>query len=224
MSRLHLILTVVMATAFAQASGQSHSSHQSPPAQASNQQTVGVPAGLGKTRVMSGTVDFLDSVNRRVVVKEADGRASMINMGPQVKGFENLRRGDKVTIRSSEALALAIAKNEEGDTGEIRQLVEANAARQDPAGGKPGVVTTGRSTLVANVYQIDRDAGTVTLRGTDGVPVELSVRDAQALQGISLNDQVVVSYVEATALSVEAGSTSAAVGGGASEGANRGQP
>lgn len=209
MSR-HLISFVIFAIASTQGAGAqqlngtTNSGQDPPPGATRGQQTDALAAGLGNTRVTSGVVESVDADKRRVLVKQANGGTAMIVMGPNVHNFKNLRQGDRVTIKSSEALALAIAKKEEGETGEIRQRVEANATRQDPPGSKPGLMSMERSTLVANVYQIDRDAGTVTLRGIDGIPVELRVQDVQALQGIGIDDQVVVSYIQATVFSVDA--------------------
>ena len=78
-------------------------------------------------------------------------------------------------MRYTEATSLAIAKGgigTESQIGEIRTKVEADAARQAEAGGKPGMSAMERSTLVANVFEIDRERGILTLRGTDGVPVD----------------------------------------------------
>lgn len=215
MSKLHKILPLAIAAVFAQGASAQQPSNATSGAQ---QGSAAAPVGVVYTRTLSGTVEAIDTSARRAVLKGEDGTMTVVVMGPQVKDFNNLKKGDEVTVKYSEALALAVAKGDQRDLGEIRRWVEAEAVRQGPAGGKPSLSAMERTTLVANVFQIDRQAGTLTLRGTSGVPVQMRVQDKKSLQGIEKNDQVVVSYMEAAALSVERGSSSASSSGKAGEG------
>lgn len=159
-----------------------------------------------ETVSIRGKVIAIDPAKRQVVVRGNQGHMATMYVGPNVRNFENLKLGDQVTMRYTEALALAIAKGgTESQLGEIRTKVEADAARQAAPGGKPGVAAMERATLVANVFQIDRERGVVTLRGTDGVPVDIKVPDKSALDQLKLNDQVVIGYRQSAALSIEPG-------------------
>lgn len=53
----------------------------------------------------------------------------------------------------------------------------------------PAMMAMERTTVVANVFNVDRERGTLTLRGTDGVPVEIRVPDKQTLSQINKDDQ-----------------------------------
>jgi hypothetical protein len=200
MSKLHKILPLAIAAALAQGASAQQPSKATNAAQPDS---ATAPVGIANTRTLSGAVESFDTAHRRVVLQGEDGTMTTVVMGPSVKDFNNLKKGDKVSIRYSEAVALAVAKGDQKDLGEIRQRVEAEALRQGPPGGKPSLSAMERTTLVANVFHIDRQAGTLTLRGTSGVPVQMRVQDKKSLQGIEKNDQVVVSFIEATALSVE---------------------
>jgi hypothetical protein len=225
MSKLHKILPLAIAAIFAQVAGAQQPSKGGSSAQ---QSPATAPVGVASTRTVSGTVESIDTADRRVVLKGEGGAMVTVVMGPQVKDFGNLKKGDEITIRYSEATVLALAKGDQNDLGEIRRRVEAEAVRQSPAGGKPGLSAMERTTLMANVFQIDRQAGMITLRGTEGVPVEMRVQDKKLLQGIEKNDQVVVSYMEAAALSVDSRSSSASSGSksgqGGSSAATSGSP
>lgn len=184
-------------------------------------QGPGNPAVLGPVAnvdraQMTGTVQQIDRERRLVTIRSDDGRSVVMAAGPDVRNFENLKKGDRVDATFSEATALAVAKGGTGrdfDLGEIRTRVEAQAASQAPAGGKPGMKAMERTTLVANVFQIDRDRGILTLRGTSGEPVDVRA-SKEALKGISKDDQVVISYVQAAAVTIEPSTKSA--GGGSS--------
>lgn len=157
---------------------------------------------------LSGRVTAIDAAKRLVSVKGSDGRMATLFMGPDVRNFENLKVGDEVTARYTEARSLAIAKGEKGneaEIGELRVKIEAEAARQASQGGKPGMSVMERTTAVANVFQIDRQRGIVTLRGTSGVPVPVKVADTRLLDQIGLNDQIVIGYRHAAAISIEPG-------------------
>lgn len=166
------------------------------------------PVAAVETTTISGTVAVINPMTRQVVVKRDNGRPMSMYVGPNLRNFDNLKLGDKVTIRHTEALALAIAKGGPGNEaklGEIRSKVEADAARQAAPGGKPGMSAMERTTLVANVFEIDRQRGILTLRGTDGVPLDIKVADKKTLDQIKPDDQVVIAYRQSAALSIEPG-------------------
>lgn len=211
MQTLHKVLPLAIAAVFAQGAGAAQASAEKA-GSAQQAATAGAPVAIGTTRTASGTIESIDSAQRRVVIKGDDGGSATMFVGPQVKDFENLKTGDKVTLQFNEAIALAVAKSDKGDLGEIRRRVESAAVSQAPAGGKPGIAAMERTTVAANVFEIDKDSGTLTLRGTEGKPMQMKVRDKQALKDIEKNDQVIVSYVEASVLSIKPGSSESSAG------------
>ncbi|MBA3597238.1 MAG: hypothetical protein H0W40_07660 [Methylibium sp.] len=167
------------------------------------------------TVAITGKVSHIDRTKRTVAVRSDDGRMATLVVGPNVPNFDTIDLGDRVTMHYTEAVSLAIAKGGIGTDdvklGEIRTKIEADAARK-AQDGMPGMAAMERTTLVANVFQIDRQRGVLTLRGTDGVPVEIKVPDKQALDQIQLNDQVVVGYRQAAAVSIDEGGAMAGQG------------
>lgn len=169
---------------------------------------------------LSGEVTAIDRAARTVAVRGDDGAVATLTVGPNVNNFDRLQPGDRVTLRYSEAVSLALAKGS-GDTdaqlGEIRTKVEADSSRQvAPGAGKPGLAVTDRTTVVANVFEIDRERGLLTLRGTDGVPVDIKVEDRQALAQFDVNDQIVIAYREAAVVSIQPGKPNVDPGTGVS--------
>lgn len=184
------------------------------PGQPQGTSAVEGPTVAVSTASITGKVTAIDRSERTVAVRGDDGRAAKLTVGANVPNFHTIDIGDEVTMRYTEAVSLALAKGGLGtdaQLGEIRTKVEADAARR-AKDGMPGMAAMERTTLVANVFQIDRQRGVLTLRGTDGVPVEIKVPDKQALDQIALDDQVVIGYRQAAAVSIEPGDASGAAG------------
>lgn len=161
---------------------------------------------------IAGEVTDIDRAERRVAVRGTDGRVATLFVGPGVRNFDNLALGDEVTMNYTEAVSVAIARSGPDGAGatdpqaaEIRAKVEADTAGQAAAGGKPGMAAVEETTLVANVFRIDRQRGVLTLRGTDDVPLDVKVPDKAALDDIDVNDQVVIGYREAAVVSIQPG-------------------
>ncbi len=168
------------------------------------------PAVTLATTGITGEVTDIDRAERTVAVRDSAGRTATVKVGANVPNFDTIDLGDTVTMRYTEAVSLAIAKGgagTEAQLGEIRTKVEADAARK-ANDGMPGMAAMERTTLVANVFKIDRKGGVLTLRGTDGVPVSIKVSDKHALDAIKLDDQIVIGYVQAAAVSIEPSTTS----------------
>ncbi|HET6599356.1 MAG TPA: hypothetical protein VFG60_05285 [Burkholderiaceae bacterium] len=180
------------------------------PKQAPVATAVTGPVIAGTTTAITGKVTRIDRDERMVVVRDKNGKMATVKVGANVPNFDTIDMGDTVTMRYTEAVSLAIAKGGLGtdaQLGEIRTKVQADAAAK-AKDGMPGMATMEQATLVANVFQIDRKRGVLTLRGTDGVPVSIKVPDKTALAAIKLDDQVVIGYLQAAAVSIEPGTRS----------------
>ena len=73
------------------------------------------------------------------------------------------------------------------------------APAQKPTGKGAASVTKVRGTVAG----VDKDAGTVTLKGPKGRTVTIEVRDKQKLDMIKVGDPVVAAYMEAVAFRVQ---------------------
>ncbi|MGE0315066.1 MAG: hypothetical protein AB7P21_25905 [Lautropia sp.] len=165
------------------------------------QSATPAPAVVGSTLSMNGTVESIDTSDRSLKLKTKDGNSLTMHVGDTIRNFDKIKKGDEVAVRYTEAIAVALAK---GGSDDIRKRVETMSSAQ-PEQGRPGMAATERTTVVANVFEIDKDAGKLTLRGPQGDPVEIRVNDKQSLQDIGKGDQVAISYVEASALAIQPG-------------------
>jgi len=97
-------------------------------------------------------------------------------------------------------VARAIVQN--ADTA-IRVYVEADGPDWPPGIPGSGDVDAHRETVVANVIDIDHDAGRVLLLPTGRAALRLRVPDPALLAGLERGDQVIATYVPPTAVSIE---------------------
>lgn len=160
------------------------------------------------TNVVVGTITDIQRERRTLTARTDSGRIIKMAVGPEVHNFGQLKQGDLVTIRYTEAEAFALSKNPgQGQASGIRSTVEASAATQAPQGAqRPSIGATERTTIVANVFDIDKQRGILTLRGTSGDTVDIRT-NPKALEQIDKNDQVVISYMQATAVDIRPGNT-----------------
>jgi Cu/Ag efflux protein CusF len=73
----------------------------------------------------------------------------------------------------------------------------------------PGKSTTSVTKVRGTVSAIDKEAGTVTLKGPKGNTLTLDVKDRQKLDMIKVGDPVVAAYVESVAFRVQKAGTAA---------------
>jgi Cu/Ag efflux protein CusF len=85
---------------------------------------------------------------------------------------------------------------------------KAPAPAEKPIGKGAASVTKVRGTVAA----VDKDAGTVTLKGPKGRTVTIEVKDKQKLDMIKVGDPVVAAYVEAVAFRVQKAGSGATPG------------
>ncbi|WP_119153398.1 hypothetical protein [Caldimonas tepidiphila] len=158
------------------------------------------------TSVIEGTVTGVDRANRLMMARDQNGREFVLAVGRDVPQFDKLQQGDRVTLRYSEAEALALAKrtDERQALDEMGARVEAAAAQ---AANSSELARQGAAepvTVAAQVHRVDPSRGVLTLRTTDGMPVDI-LTSPQALGQIAPNDQIVISFVPPTAVEIAPG-------------------
>ena len=67
-------------------------------------------------RVETGTVEAIEASSRTVTLKKADGTFVTTVAGPDIKRFEEIKIGDKVTARYYENVVVRLKQPGEADT------------------------------------------------------------------------------------------------------------
>lgn len=157
-------------------------------------------AAVGEALQLQGKVKSIDKANRSVIVTGPKGKEVLLNLGEEVRNFDQIHVGDLVTLTYAQALALELRKVESNG---IRERVESEQAVRAPLGDKPAGVVEKTVRIVANVVAVNPKEKTVTLRGAKRT-VELAVNDPAMLKEIKVGNQIEAKYVEAVALEVTA--------------------
>lgn len=175
------------------------------PAIAQSKDTAGVTTqsspGKGmmtRTRTIVATVTEIDAPKRHVTLKGPRGDLFPIRVGPDVRNLEQVKVGDRVSVRYEEALSLELKKGGK----ELRSARESSDETRAAAGERPGGAMAEKVEITADVVAVDPKRQTVTLRGPEQT-VDLWVQDPKQLKLVKVGDQVQAVYTQALALSVD---------------------
>ena len=163
--------------------------------------TAASNSGLGVANAveLQGVVMSIDAANRMIEIKGGTGREYLVEVGSDVKNFNQIKVNDVVTISMLEAVALELKKSTSG----LREKTEKTEVTKAPIGSKPGAQIVHRVTVVADIIAIDQAKQQVSLRGPKRI-IDLVVADARKLASLKVGDQVEATYATGVAVSVTA--------------------
>jgi Cu/Ag efflux protein CusF len=180
------VMSITVGTAFAQTGGMS--AVQSEPGKVTAAEAISATA----------SVEAVDKARRLITLKGPQGNTFVVQAGPEVKNFDQIKAGDIVVVKYVEALTLELKKG----GGQIRERIE----RENVASAKPGdppAAVAGRTvTVIADVIGVDAAKQMVKLKGPKRT-VDLKVRDPNQLKLIKVGDQIEATFTEAMAIAVE---------------------
>ena len=148
---------------------------------------------------VSAQIVSIDKKTRTVSLKGPKGKVMDVVAGPEVKNFGKIKVGDMVVVRYMQSLALELQAVKSGATG--IQVAE-GAAKAEP-GQRPAAGAVREITAIAKVTAIDQNAKTISLTGPRGNTVTLDVKNPDQFKVVKMGDEVLVTYTEAVAVSVE---------------------
>jgi len=144
------------------------------------------------------TVEAIDLEKRIVTLRRADGSIFDLTVGEEVRNLPQVKVGDEVAIKYYQSLFVRVTKPGAAEGSQVKRT----AATEKP-GEKPAAMATTRVTVTATVEKIDKETMIATLKGADGEVVDVKVRDPKHLENVNVGDQVVFTYTEGMAISVE---------------------
>ncbi|PWB67455.1 MAG: hypothetical protein C3F14_02160 [Deltaproteobacteria bacterium] len=148
--------------------------------------------------VVTATVEKIDLSTREVTLKGIDGSLETVKVGPEARNLDQVKVGDKVTMKYYRALAIAVtsAANEPS-------IAEATDVQRAPLGEKPRGRVTKVVEATTTVEAVDLAKRTVTVKGPKGNVRTFNVGDQVKLDQVKVGDHVVTRFTEAVAISVE---------------------
>lgn len=159
------------------------------------------PVVASTTREIVGAVDRVDARNRTIVVRGPDNRPQTYQLGPEVRNFAQIRRGDRVRMHYEEAIAVRIAR----PGTRLEPETVAGAARAAP-GERPAAGAVAATRTRVRITAVDTANNVVSFIGPSRVERTVAVRAPELqefLQTLKPGDQVDVAIAEAAAIRVE---------------------
>ena len=155
---------------------------------------------------LSAQVVSIDKKTRTISLKGPKGGVMDVVAGNEVKNFSKIKVGDLVVVRYMQSLALELQPVKTGATG---ISVTEGAGKAEP-GKRPAAGAIREIQAIAKVTGMDEKAKTISLTGPRGNTVTLDVQNPDHFKVVKMGDEVLVTYTEAVAVSVEPGGKKAA--------------
>jgi Cu/Ag efflux protein CusF len=152
----------------------------------------------GEVQIRAKVVE-LDMAHRLATLKGPKGNLVTLEVPAEVKNFDQMRVGDEVVVRYIAAVA---ARLEPASKSGIRERVESTTAASAAPGALPAAGAQRTVQVLAVIQAVDRNAGTVTLRGAKRT-VTIAVPEGVDIRKLKVGDEVRAEFTEAIVLNVE---------------------
>lgn len=175
-----------------------HKGNEAEKAQVAQQESAPTPAPViaeSETVTTTATVRAIDLKNRLVTLKPKSGQPFTIHAGDEVRNLSQVRVGDQVVMKYTEAMAVRINRNTKGGIPSRKESISGERAA---LGQKPANTID----IVANVLAIDRQGRRITFQGPENTVTVKAPADVD-ISRLDVGDQVLLTYVEELAISVE---------------------
>jgi hypothetical protein len=149
-------------------------------------------------QTLEATVTAVNPDTREVTLENADGESATFVAGDEVRNFDQVAVGDKLTIKYMERVQIQVMGADDAEVG-AKNIVSGERAEE---GAKPGGGAVSQTTIVVEVEAIDKEMGTVTVKGPAGNSKTVKARDPANLDKVAVGDKIKVTYTESLAISV----------------------
>jgi len=144
------------------------------------------------------TIQDINKAKREITLKKDDGTTDTVKIPEAVKNFNQMKVGDIVTAKYSEAIAVAVRKSGEPPSATGRTTDERAAP-----GEKPAIKRTATTEMSASIEKIDKDKRELTLKGPEGNTKIVKVpEDVKKFDELKQGDQIIVTATQSLAIDV----------------------
>jgi hypothetical protein len=152
------------------------------------------------THQVTATVEVAEPVTRLLKLRTSEG-STWMKAGPEVRNFNQINVGDKLTVTYSSAVAAQVSPK---GASPIPQQMALGAYRAAP-GQRPAAGTDTTVLETVTIKSVDTKAHTVTFLRQDGTEDTADIRSEEGrkfIAGLHAGDQVDLAFNEAIAVSV----------------------
>jgi len=152
----------------------------------------------GESVTVSATVEAIEKSTRMLTLKASDGRVTTLTVPSDVKRFDGLKVGDKITAKYYDNIVLRKKAPGEKDVNTL------SAAVTPSAGAKPTGSASAQRTITATITAIDPNVPSISLSGPNNWKYSSKIADKDALKQLKVGDKLDITWTEAVLLSVDA--------------------
>jgi Cu/Ag efflux protein CusF len=161
-------------------------------------QSTAAPQTVSGTATMTAKIAAIDETNRIVTLQDAKGNMKDVQVGPEVKRFNELKVGDTVTFTYHESAALAIVP-----ANSAAPATQSTPTMTRGTGEKPSGTISQTQVATVTVQGIDMATPSVTVKTQDGRIINMLVQNKDNLKGLKVGDVVQITYTQAMAVDVK---------------------
>ena len=170
------------------------------PAGAAEQKAQDRPAGFkSETTSITAAVETIDYKTRTVVLKDPKGNLLEMQVGDEARNFNQVKKGDLVTIETTESVAIEVQKAK----GDARKIESTSTTRAKP-GEKPAGTIKTTGIMTATVESINYQTREVSLAMPEGNIMKIIAGpQVKRLEEVKKGEEVVVQYSTTVSISVK---------------------
>lgn len=150
---------------------------------------------------LTASVEAINYTNREVTLKGPLGNEVTFTVDQRVKRLDEVKVGD--FVRADYYVSIAAELRKPTREEEKNPLVMLDAAGKAPPGTSPAAGGLRRFRVVTTIEGLDRPTETITVKGPRGHYLTARVADPANLTKMRIGENIVVTYTEALAISLE---------------------
>lgn len=149
------------------------------------------------TVTLTATVKAIEASTRKLTLTSANGYSTTVTAGKAVMNFNQLKVGDQVKVKATEAFAVSLRPS-----GISASVGEGTVVALAPKGAMPGGLIANTREITAKITAIDAKGRQVTLQFVDGSTKQLKVGATVNLKAVKPGEDVTVRVAESVAIVV----------------------
>jgi hypothetical protein len=154
-----------------------------------------MPKPLTEKVTVTATIEAIDRANRLVTLKGEKGNVQTLQVGQQMKRFDELKVGDSVRATYMESVAVVVRQP--------GQPAPTSGSAVTRSTGTPGATAAVQETVTVTVVSVDKAKQAVTVKRKDGSEVSMRVENPKYLEAVKPGDTVDITYTRALLVEVE---------------------
>jgi hypothetical protein len=141
-----------------------------------------------QTVTVSGTIETIDDSRRTVNIRKADGKLETINVPVDVKQFDQLKVGDKVSATYNNTVSARLKPP--GEAPVDNMAGSTSMGQQVQSGGTAAMLRT----MTVTVRDVDKNASSISVVGPNNWQYSRRVADPTLLDKIKVGDQIDITW------------------------------